>query len=630
MVVSVNTGAGTKITKRGRPGLLSVFAGAVCFLALVQVFVILAGITGVTFNRPAAVVVLVAALALSCLFATRFFDSSGRGRERRPPGGVGTRLTRTGANVVALAVIGWAFWTWLQLWNLAWLRPPYDWDGLYYHIPAIHEWVMAGRVSFIGTMPYVPYVNYPMGVELFSFFAYFLLDTSRLVNACNLWYWPLAVIALAVIAERLGVRGIWRWVAGALIAVVPAFVSQSVSCYVDPGFTAVVMAATAASCIFLFERDRPVVWRAVLLGCAVGLTAGSKGTGFPFAIVFIATVTVGALWIYRLGSWKRWAVGLAAAVVVTAAVGGYWYIRNAKVTGNPIYPMQVKLGEKVVIEGWDHEDFDRENMPPWLERYPGWQRVFVSWTQPDAPISGYAPVGGMGYVWLTGGIPAFVLLWVWYLRSRSRKRLVELLFLSVLLLVLFAVQPSKWWARFTLWLHALGLPCLVAVAYYAAERLGRNKLHALTVLLAAAVVAISVWESGVTVEIEKRDGAPAGSRNQYVSSLEYILPGITENKVLDEFFTAGKIARSPWRTEYGTLFGGVLSMPLNKRDIRVLPQQPDDDDVDVLRREGVEWVVWDEVAGGPVPEAIGRFARKVYVYNPEPDVNFSFLRLERL
>ena len=27
---------------------------------------------------------------------------------------------------------------------LAWARPPYDWDGLYYHVPAIHEWVRFG------------------------------------------------------------------------------------------------------------------------------------------------------------------------------------------------------------------------------------------------------------------------------------------------------------------------------------------------------------------------------------------------------------------------------------------------------------------------------------------------------
>lgn len=624
---------GTIHSRRRKPGLQSAFAGVVGFMAVVQVLVVLASLTGVTFSRPAAFLVLGAASVLSGFFATRFFDAPGRGKEQRPPRGIGRLVARAAVWSIGFAVVGWSVWVWLQLWNLAWLRPPYDWDGLYYHIPAIHEWVMAGRVSFVGTMPYVPYVNYPMGVELFSFFAYFLLGTSRLVNACNLWYWPLAVLALAVIAQCLGVRGIWRWVAGALVAGVPAFVCQSVSCYVDPGFTAAVMASIAAACLFVFDDTTPGFWRAVLLGAAVGLAAGSKGTGFPFAMVFVAAVTVAAFWIYRFVDWKRWAQRVVVVVVVTVAVGGYWYVRNAAVTKNPIYPMQVKIGAKVLVEGWDHEDFDRENMPAWLESYPGWQRVLVSWTQPDAPVSGYAPVGGMGYLWLAGGIPAFVLLSWQRLRKRSRKGPSELVFVAALAAVLLAVQPSPWWSRFTLWLHALGLPCLVAVTSHAAGRLRQNGWHAATIALAAGVVGVAVWESSVTLALERRDGAAGDAGitgEKYVSSLEYLLPGISDNTALRHFFTAENIARSPWRTATGTLLGGVLAMPLDKRTIKVLPELPDENYVTGLRRSGVEWVVWDEVTGGPVPESIKRHLQERYVYNPAPDVKFNFLRLERL
>ena len=40
---------------------------------------------------------------------------------------------------LAVALV-WFVMTWLALAWLTWLRPVFDWDGLYYHVPAIHGW----------------------------------------------------------------------------------------------------------------------------------------------------------------------------------------------------------------------------------------------------------------------------------------------------------------------------------------------------------------------------------------------------------------------------------------------------------------------------------------------------------
>jgi len=629
--------------KGARPpgrGAITAFAGVVCVLALVQVLVVVAGLAGVSLGRPAAAAIAVAALALSWVFATKF---------PAPPGGVpspdpdGDRPVRLPSLLVWLpgaALLAWAGWVWVELWVLARLRPPYDWDGLYYHIPAIHEWVVAGRVAFIDRLTDIPFVNFPMGVELSVFFLNRLTGATWIVNACNLWYWPLAFLAIVVIASRLGARGAWPWIAGAMVTGAPVFVSQSVSCYIDPGFAAAVMASIAASAIFVWESGGSARrWSPVLLGMTAGLALGSKGTGLPFATVVLAVSAFGAAWNEGVTRWRRWLPRVAVAGVVVLIVGGYWYVRNAAVTGNPVYPIQIKIGEKVVRDGWDHNQFNDANMPGWLERHPAPLRPFVSWLQTDAPVSGYAPIGGMGYVWLFAGLPALLYLVILAALRRYPGPVKEFVLVGALVVCLFALQPAPWWSRFTVWLHAAGLSAIAVAASHAQMSWRRSWWHSLTLMLAAAAMAVTVWESGRTLDLEWRDGrvtkaedgaaeVTASLHARFDTSLDHILPGMADAPGFDAFFAAGRIARGPWE-RYGTLLGGILSMPLDKRTIEVLPMIPAQSDVDALAAAGVEWVIWDVAAAGDPPAVLTEAAVEHHAFNPAPDVNFHVLRLEQ-
>ena len=615
-----------------RPGPAAALAGVTCLLALVQVFSVAAGVLRVPFGRSLAVALTVVAVALSWWFGRRFRGAPGGGT---PPGQPPTKAARIPgilSTLVGAAAVAWAAWVWIELWIIARLRPPYDWDGLYYHVPAIHEWVMAGRVSFLDRLPDIPFVNFPMGIELSVVFVHHLTGASWIVNACNLWYWPLAFLALVVIASRLGARGVWPWVAGALIAGAPVFVSQSVSCYIDPGFAGAVMASMAAAGMFVGEADtgRSRRWTPVLLGMAAGLVLGSKGTGLPFAAVLVVVSAVGAAWTAGVTLWRRWLPRVGVVVLVAFVVGGYWYARNAAVTGNPVYPIQIKFGEKVIKQGWDHVQFNEANMPPWLERHPPALRTFVSWLQTDAPISGYAPIGGMGYVWLAAALPALLYLWVLAARRRYPGPRREFVFITVVALCLLAVQPAPWWSRFTVWLHALGLPCIAVAAWHAVSSWRRSFWHSVTLVLAAAAIALAIWESGRTLDLEWKDGRTTeaiGIRARFESSLDYMLPGMADAPGFDRFFAADAIARSPWE-RYGTLLGGILAMPLDKREIAVLPMIPGHSDVAALRETGVEWVIWDAVAAGEPPEALTEAAAEHHTFNPEPQVNFHILLLK--
>jgi hypothetical protein len=627
---------GNHLTKDHLPvgyrfGVLAAFAGISCFFSLTQMSCLFLGTMGVTMSHPLAVSILVISFLLALLFASRFREPAvAVGKSQKPDAWVSRTLT-TLFNTIASLVLVWAGWIWLQLWMLAALRPLHDWDGLYYHVPAIHEWVIAGGVSWIDRVPDVPYINYPMGVEVFSFLMHYVFRTSDLLDACNLWYWPLAFFSLVVIATKLGARGIWRWLAGSLIVGAPVFVSQSVSSYIDIGFSSAVMASIAASCVFIFHDDRSVWWKALLLGANIGLMMGSKGTGLPFAFVFLAVLIAGVIWVRGFDRLKVYLRRLSVSGLVALLVGGFWYTRNVIETGNPIHPLQLKVGEKVLIDGWDYAQFTDANMPQWLAEYPPGARMFISWLQLDAPISGCAPIGGMGYVWIAGALPAFLYLCVLLFRKRRQSAypVREFFFLTALVLMLLVIQPATWWARFTIWLHALGLPCIAVVLCQAVSRWHSARRHLFTIILGFGIIAGAIRESDTTSKIEWQDGRDPQAeryRDMFLPSIDYVFPQMANIPAVSRLLESTRVARSPM-ANMSSLFVGILCTPLGKREIVVVPAEPRESDVAALREAGIEWVVWDVSDMGDVPEVLRRAAKETQAYEPSPDLRLHMLRI---
>ncbi len=623
---------------KGRVTTLVAFAGMTFLLASIQVLALVSGVFRLQLSQGAAGAQLVTAVVVAVLLASRLrhrvavaaspADPSRTASPTDPAdrtAGPWLWIVRLVAAVTAL----WALGVWGWLWRLASARSPYGWDDLYYHVPAVHAWVQAGYISWIDTIPDIPFVNYPMGVEANTFFLYQLLRDSQLVNACNLWYWPLAFLAVMVIANELGARGVWNWLAAGLLVGSSVFVCQSVSCYVDPGFNATIMGALASSLVVLFDRSGYRWQRAVLWGASLGLMAGAKGSGAPYAVLLFVGVVVAML---DLGGRKRvkaWLpyLGLAAAVIVL--VGGYWYLRAALLTGNPIYPIQLKVAETVIWHGYDHRAFCEANLPAWLAEYPAWLRMFVVWLQKDAPIQGYAPTGGMGYVWIAAGLPAVVFLSVRVALRRSRAVTSRFLFLVVMSAVLLFLQTSSWWARFTIWLHALGLPCLALVLQQGTARRRPVMVRLLTTTCLLAVCGLVIWESQRTVALETSTGrvpGQSGSHAEYVSSCRHILPGLVALPQYAEFQSASRIARSKWE-RMGTLYGGILGQPLDQRSIVVLPDAVTTDHIISLRETGVEWVCWDGLAVGQPPEILREVSVRQFRFNPNEHVDFHFLKL---
>ncbi|MBN2171748.1 MAG: hypothetical protein JW819_10570 [Candidatus Krumholzibacteriota bacterium] len=633
-------------------GVERAFVAVAVLLALPQVLILGSGALGLALSPGLALAFLTLAVAGAAACAWRWPAATPGGRAAPPPGGPAASETPAGANrragppgrgatvaawLAAGALLAWSGSVWMRLLVLALRRPPYDWDGLYYHLPALQGWVQAGRVTWLDQLPDLPFANgYPMAVETLGFLVHALTGSSRLVDGGNLLFWPLAALALAVLAGRLGLGGPWRWLPAGLLAGVPVLVGQSGTCYVDPAFSAAVMASFAAAALFSRDAGRHPVSRGLLLGACLGLMLGTKGLGAPFLLVTLPVAVLARLLAGGLSAWRRPLVGGLVALAAALAVGVYWYARNMIHTGNPLFPVELRLGERLLAAGYDMKGLLAANMPDWLASLPRAARPLVSWLQPDAPVTGYAPTSGLGYLWLAGGLPAA--LWALW---RSRRRggapwRPAALLLGVMVLLLFLIQPAPWWGRFTVWLHGLGLPCLALAAAAAAGRARRpsstttawagRALASLLLVVYLGLAGVAVWEGETALAHAVREGRAPVPGGAYLSSRDYVFPDMRGAPGWDDCLSARRVARSDW-SRLGTLLGGVLAMPLDARELSHLTRWPDANTLARLADEGVEWVVWDRLGAGETPPILVEAARERHRFAPAPDVDFTILRL---
>ncbi|MGE3817925.1 MAG: ArnT family glycosyltransferase [Isosphaeraceae bacterium] len=87
-----------------------------------------------------------------------------------------------------------------------------------------------------------------------------------------------------------------------------------------------------------------------LSGLAFGCAMGTKVVGVVFVPPLILAGVVAAFWVEPSRSRKL--LGAFSAVAAPSVVSGFWFARNAWLTGNPLYPLHLRLFGRVWLAGW--------------------------------------------------------------------------------------------------------------------------------------------------------------------------------------------------------------------------------------------------------------------------------------
>jgi len=360
---------------------------------------------------------------------------------------------RTVAGTPTLSITGC-----IAVLTLAWIAlvaivmPPINIDGLHYHLPPVVEWIQGNRIYAQSWRR----VFDPKNVELVYVWNAIFLRDLNLLNATQLGFIPLAVLSVYTITREIGVNPADSALAGLVYLFTPVFLIQAVTAYIDLAVAALILAVFAS--VIIYWRE-PSLVHALLVGLTGGLLLGSKYTGIIVAgtafLCVLATLTRDG----REQLWHHWS-HVALVGVLFMFLGGYWYVRNLLLFGNPIWP----LGSSIL----GYELFPNDTSvgtaaaAPWrdsiaeglhgpYEETTILSRIYFSWFE-KAQVYGHGNgIGGFGPQWAILGLPSVALFGYTVFRRKH--------YTSALLLVLFVVPQffiPRYYVRYNLYLAGLG------------------------------------------------------------------------------------------------------------------------------------------------------------------------------
>ena len=310
--------------------------------AFATVVVVQAGLGAVGLLTPLATLVVLAALAAGAYRVARH-----RPAAQPLPGEPLTKLTVVLSSLL-IAVFGFRLWSGVH-------KTAFLYDSLSYHLHMPATWMHDRRVAIVPAVFGDPSPTYaPANLELWFQFLMAPLRSDYLAGVGQLPFAALAACAIAtVIRDGRGARPVA--VAGALAFLfIPEVWTQMSTAMTDLGMAACLLAALPFA---LRLGTAGVARRADLLAAAtaIGLAIGTKYAAASLALLFVALTA--AAWLRRRPLDLR---GAALALAAVLATGGFWYVRNAAVTGNPFYPVAVPAMHLPALYGsaqmraWDY------------------------------------------------------------------------------------------------------------------------------------------------------------------------------------------------------------------------------------------------------------------------------------
>lgn len=517
--VAVATGAASGVSGMRLRGSLD-RALAFATLVLAQIVATLL-VAGAVFKRLEAGIVVPVAGGLALALVVLWSITGGRARwsatRRRRVGPMlfdGWHRARRHPWECAVGLLAAAAVAWRTL--VAYVLPPYDYDGMWYHVTTVAGWLQAG--DFTRNPLNLWSAVFPANGELTFAWPVVLTGNDTWINGVQVGFVVLGAASVAGLSRLVGATTPTAAAAGALFALTPVVLAQATTNYVDVAIASTFLASLYFVVRFVRAEDgsasppttRPATILLLPAGLAGGFALGTKGAGIVYLGVLTGVLVAGlALRRVRRGvPWRDVIAALAAFAVPALAVGGFWYARNLVDYGNPLYPVKVELLGREVLPGKFTVRDVAKSLPP---RDPGDRpelvRVVRSWAHDIAPwshpgVEYYSEEqrdGGFGMQWAYLQLPALGLVSLDVVSRRGVRlgRLVgpfhgdraTLRLVVVAIGATWLLNPYKWWSRWTIVLAGAGAIALATLV----QRLERPMVARVVKGATVVLVCGSLW-----------------------------------------------------------------------------------------------------------------------------------------
>lgn len=269
--------------------------------------------------------------------------SSGEVPPTAPPAGPGVWQWLITIGVIGLVVGHWGLTV-----DNALGRGIFNFDSLWYHMPFAADMVQSHSVTGLHYTETV-FTNwfYPQNSELLHAIGILLTDRDTLSLFLNFGFLGISFLAAWCIGRPYG-RGHLTVVAAAIVLECHTLVVREPGAAKNDLVAAALLLAAVAILINAWSRRErveeatgpagptPFVWPIAAAGLATGLAVGTKST----ALAMAAALTLAVIALAPAGK-RRAAAGWWFIPALLG--GGYWYLRNLIVAGNPL-PQATSIG----------------------------------------------------------------------------------------------------------------------------------------------------------------------------------------------------------------------------------------------------------------------------------------------
>jgi Dolichyl-phosphate-mannose-protein mannosyltransferase len=314
-------------------------------------------------------------------------------------------------------------------------------DGPIYHLYFAARWWKAGRL-FLVASPFGENAAtyFPANGDLWLTWLMATWGGDRLAKVGQAPFLVVAALAAYACARRLGAGRSASVVATCWFASSSPLLLFSFEPNVDTIFVAGYL---MAAYFFLRASTGEGDTASYCLGAlAAGAALGTKSVGVVFVPPLLCLALV-AIMVQRVGARTR-LIRTALILGVPVVSGGFWYIRNALLTANPLYPLEVRMLGRTVLPGWYLTDAMRTS--PYYLPATEWRALGDIMLGVLDPRLAPFWIASLFAGWMIGNA-----------KSEGAKRLIAIFsFMAVLNVVLYWVCiPYRTQQRFML--QALGL-----------------------------------------------------------------------------------------------------------------------------------------------------------------------------
>ena len=365
---------------------------------------------------------------------------------------------------------------------IGYLFPSYTWDSLSYHLPIVGNIMQSGAImENPANFELDTFINiFPKNIELFSLWNIIFLKSRIITDLSQLPFVIIGIITTYSIALKLKISEKSAIFSALLIFFIPILLLQINTNYIDIAVSVLLLVVinyllidspSSQNSTPINNNDRkPAI---LLSGITAGILLGSKGSGPLFAVILLLAIMVQELIKHRRQLYPNNHNGKVSLlqnslkpytlyfILPLFILGSYWYIKNWTLYGNPVYPMEVTVLNITLFKGLFNKM--RDPVPMLIENSNYLTRLFHVWMERAEFYLYDSRLSGLGPIWAIILLPSLTFTLIY----SAIKKQYNWLFISILLIITFAVHPRNWTSRYTIFIVVLGaVSCGFVMDYF--------------------------------------------------------------------------------------------------------------------------------------------------------------------